>query len=698
MHVDEVAMKLIEVHVREFKSIWDSNSFKVDKSTCLVGKNEAGKTAVLDALYRLNPIVEADGNFDVTDDYPRAAVEDYIQDVENGRRKPAIVIKATFGLEPPELDAITEAYGRAALGRPEIVLSKGYARGKDGRCLLYIQVPVIESAVVMHLLETFELPEAVKAEAAQATTLAQLAGCLAEAAKRQEAESAKAWADAEQISDEQEKAAALELSLTLSESEPAKALRVRLSDLLQKDLGLHLWQSSLAGKLPKFLYFDEYYQMRGHENIESLKQRKANNKLVRSDYPLLGLIELARLDLDKVMAASRTQELKNKLQGASNYLSSQMLKYWSQNKHLRMNFDVRPGLPGDPAGMQQGTNIWGEVFDSKHLVSTGLGERSAGFLWFFSFLAWYSALKKQVDPLVLLLDEPGLSLHARAQQDLLRYFEAEIATNPKHQVLYTTHSPFMVDARRLKRVRIVEHRGIESEEPLPREADGTKVLSDVLEASPDSLFPLQSALGYEICQALFIGPNNLIVEGTADLLYLQVISDLLQSKARIGLDTQWTITPAGGANQAPIVGALLGTQKHLHVAALLDLQRTNPQITDNLQKKKILEKNRVLTYAEFAGKREADLEDMFEEDFYLTLVNTEFGTALTTADLRSQAPRILGRLEDYFLVNPLRNGVMFNNFRPARLLAERGASLAVPNATLDRFEALFIRLNSMLAE
>jgi hypothetical protein len=254
----------------------------------------------------------------------------------------------------------------------------------------------------------------------------------------------------------------------------------------------------------------------------------------------------------------------------------------------------------------------------------------------------------------------------------------------------------MLDSRRFKRVRIVEHRGIESEEPLPREEDGTKILSDVLEANADSLFPLQSALGHEIAQALFIGPNNLMVEGAADLLYLQVISDLLQSRTRIGLDPRWTITPAGGANQAPIVGALLSTQKHLHVATLLDLQHISPQVTENLLKKKLLEKNRVLSYADFVGKREADLEDLFEEDFYLTLVNTEFGTTLTAADLRSQAPRILGRLEEYFLANPLRNGVVFNNFRPARLLTERIATLSIPNVTLDRFEALFSRLNSLL--
>jgi hypothetical protein len=154
--------------------------------------------------------------------------------------------------------------------------------------------------------------------------------------------------------------------------------------------------------------------MTGHDNVQALKERKVANELKRSDHPLLGLIELARLDLDKLLAPDSTQDLKNKLQGASNYLSDKILQYWSQNKHLRMEFDVRPALPGDPKEMRQGTNIWGEVLDTKHRVSTGLGTRSRGFVWFFSFLAWYSSEKKKDEPLVLLLDEPGLSLHGKA--------------------------------------------------------------------------------------------------------------------------------------------------------------------------------------------------------------------------------------------------------------------------------------------
>ena len=102
-------------------------------------------------------------------------------------------------------------------------------------------------------------------------------------------------------------------------------------------------------------------------------------------------------------------------------------------------------------------------------------------------------------------------LHGTAQADLLRYIEEEL--KPRHQVLYTTHSPFMVEPTRFDRVRIVEDKAMDSEEELDASETGTKVYTDVLEVSTGSLFPLQGALGYELSQTLFVGPNNLIVEG-----------------------------------------------------------------------------------------------------------------------------------------------------------------------------------------
>ena len=85
-------MRLKSVHVREFKSVHDSGEFETGDVTCLVGKNEAGKTAVLEALYRLCPVIDSHGKFDVTHDYPRTDVEDYEQLIETGDREPATVV------------------------------------------------------------------------------------------------------------------------------------------------------------------------------------------------------------------------------------------------------------------------------------------------------------------------------------------------------------------------------------------------------------------------------------------------------------------------------------------------------------------------------------------------------------------------------------------------------------------------------
>ena len=139
--------------------------------------------------------------------------------------------------------------------------------------------------------------------------------------------------------------------------------------------------------------------------------------------------------------------------------------------------------------------------------------------------------------MLLLLDEPGLSLHGRAQQDLLRYFREQLA--PYYQVIYTTHSPFMIDPEALLSVRIVEDVVTSSGEVL-----GTKVREDVFATESETVFPLQAALGYDITQTLFVGKNVLLVEGPSDFLYLKWFSSELQHQNREGLDRRWVITPS----------------------------------------------------------------------------------------------------------------------------------------------------------
>ena len=293
-------------------------------------------------------------------------------------------------------------------------------------------------------------------------------------------------------------------------SDAVNACKELVSKVAKNGLAQYIFNSLLWPRAPKYLYFDEYYQMRGRDNLDTLIQREANKELKESDRPLIGLINLARLDLRELVKTQNTTELKNKLEGAGNHLTRRIVTYWSQNKHIQMKFDVREAKPQDPEGMQSGINVWGEVYDSVHWAHTPLGSRSRGFIWFFSFLAWYEDVKRQKQNVILLLDEPGLSLHGRAQGDLLSYFDEELS---QHQLIYSTHSPFMIDPRKFERIRIVQDLGIDSNKQLPKEREGTKVLTNVFDATDDSLFPLQGALGYDIHQTLFIGPNSLVIEG-----------------------------------------------------------------------------------------------------------------------------------------------------------------------------------------
>src|SRR5437868_4794140 len=119
-------MRLKWFHVQEFQSVKDSGIVNVDDITCLVGKNEAGKTALLKALYRLNPIVETEGSFDVTTDYPGLDVEDYRLAVEANERDHAIPIRACYYLDEDELTKIRELFGDKCIKVPELIVSKNY--------------------------------------------------------------------------------------------------------------------------------------------------------------------------------------------------------------------------------------------------------------------------------------------------------------------------------------------------------------------------------------------------------------------------------------------------------------------------------------------------------------------------------------------------------------------------------------------
>lgn len=648
-------MKLHKVQVAEFQSITDSCELDLDRVTCLVGKNESGKTAILQALYRLNPMIQSEGQFDVVFDYPKRSVTEYERDVARGSRDAATVTTAHFALEDPDLIQVVERFGSKVLTEHTLVLHKGYSNALD------FELKVDKDFAFRHVIASADITE----------------------------EQRELLSSVESFDEALVKAGDLEETQGLSDLK-------RNIAAITGDLDQFIWESYLQDRVPRFLYFSDYYQLTGAVNLPSYAQRRTEGKRLGSDYPMEGLLALAGVTAEDFQNPQSTQKLKNQLRGASNFVHDKVMKYWSQNRHLSLEIDVRPGLPGDPDGFRTGNNVWAEVFDDRHRAVTELGSRSKGFVWFFSFIAWYETLRDA--NIILLLDEPGLSLHGRAQADLLRYIDKELA--PAHQVLYTTHSPFMIDARKFEQVRIVQDRGMDLETRLPPEEDGTKVLQGFLDANDDSLFPFHGAAGFDVFQTLFLGPNSLVVEGKSDLLYLQAMTVIAQEKGQSGLSPLWTVTPTGGDGRVYSVASILAAQRGLNVALLLDRRKQDQRLA-GFKKDNIVSEGHVITYGEALGAQEADVEDMFPPDLYIELVNRAYAAELTSElnvqDLNDNVPRMAARLSAYFEDHPLR-GAKFSHYPPARVLVDNLAEYAprLEDVALERFATLFESLNALL--
>jgi predicted ATP-dependent endonuclease of OLD family len=191
-------------------------------------------------------------------------------------------------------------------------------------------------------------------------------------------------------------------------------------------------------------------------------------------------------------------------------------------------------------------------------VEVELNQRSEGFQWLVSFfVVFFAEAAGKHQNAILLLDEPGLSLHGLKQREFRRTLSSLAQAN---QTLYTTHSPFLVGPDELDLVRVVE---------MTDRTVGTKVHTQITATDPAGLLPLQEALGYDLAQSLFAQQRNLVLEGLTDYWYVEGLSELLAESGDAVLDDRIAMVPASSAGKVVYYATLLHAQK-LRVAALLD--------------------------------------------------------------------------------------------------------------------------------
>lgn len=248
--------------------------------------------------------------------------------------------------------------------------------------------------------------------------------------------------------------------------------------------------------------------------------------------------------------------------------------------------------------------IW--VSDSVRPEPIELEARSTGLQWFFSFyLVFLVESELHHKNAILLLDEPGLTLHPLAQKDLFIFFENLSQNN---QIIYTTHSPFMVDYNHLERVRSVYV-----------DSTGKTVASSDLRAAerqkgknqPQSIYPAHAALGLSVSDTLLINCNPILVEGESDQLYLSALKNLLISKGKISPLKEIVFIPTGGVKGIKATSAILSGANEVKPPVLIDGDKPGVKMHNELKADfYAADTDKLIMVTAFSDVPEAEMEDL----------------------------------------------------------------------------------------
>ncbi|MEC7733262.1 MAG: AAA family ATPase [Chloroflexota bacterium] len=618
-------MKLSQARVVNYRSIDDSSWVKVDDVTALVGKNESGKTAFLQAIRKINSISGEEDGFTIRD-YPRKG---YIKYKKIHEQNPCEVAQAEFELSAEEVTEIEANFGNGVLASNKVIVTKNY---KNERAWKIDLSDSISSSSVPNSFTEPSNPTPTSFQNAVQNT----------------------------------------------------GSNVSVSEKIAEQF-LERW-------LPKFVYFDNYSLMRVKISINELRERSENGgPLDDADRTFLSLLTLSGVSLEDLEKDLGYEDIKVELESASITITDEIFEYWQQNRQLKVEFDVSQADPRDPAPLNEGKILHVRIENARHRVTVSFDERSKGFVWFFSFLSYFSHLEEtESGDLIILLDEPGTALHAMAQKDFLRFMDERLS--PRCQVLYSTHSPFMIDLDKLHRIRLVQD----------MDGVGTVISDDAVHNDRETVFPLQMALGYQMAQTLFLAPHCLMVNSPSDLIYLQVLGDMVTEVSGARIDPRWVIIPVGSTDNLSTFVTLLG-ENYVSVAVMMDLTPTNREKIEAINKKNEMEGENPVKWVQVTRVRDADIEDLFDPKVYLELVNRSYATQLdeplTMRTITDSNPRIVERLKAYFSRTGLAGGV-FDRYVPAAYLLENFDNFKgnLSEDTLEKIQALVERINSLIAD
>lgn len=579
-------MKLLKFRVTNFRSVTDSGWLDVSDVTALIGENEAGKTNLLLPLWKFNPT--AGGEISLLDDMPRSQYAEMRNKPEAHR-----FIYCEFELDESDIQIINN-YGVDAKEGITIIVQRNFA-GQYG-----VEFPDFPNLDVINTFSSsFETP---------------------------------------------------------AETEDEKPSK-----------GPSLW-SRLVNQLPHFVYYSNYGNLDDQiylpHVVENMKREELGQREAAKTRTLKVLFDLVNLSADEMLELARStgvvervnqqgqkignvtnktdvqiqeddRQLRERLallQSASSKLTKSFADWWKQG-----NYRFRLVADGNYFRIL--------VADDRRPDEIELENRSAGLQWFLSFFLVFTYETEDThEEAIVLLDEPGHSLHPLAQRDLTAFFNNLAKTN---QLIFTTHSPFMIDADRLDRVRKVfvsEDGSTEASSDLgvTRGANGLK--------DKGATYAVHSALNLTVAESLLIGCQPIIVEGPSDQHYLTAIKSILISKKKIAPKYELVFPPSGGAKTAKIIASILSGRDDDLPKVLLDSDVAGKQAIGALRDDLYSEaKNKVIETDEvFADLRGTEIEDLLPTSLMIEVLDRiERRSAQDFGDVHDSSKPIVPQIKSW---------------------------------------------------
>lgn len=636
-------MQLIGYRVTNFRSVDDSGWINTDLVTSLIGVNESGKTNLQIPLWKLNPAQE--GEIHPNSDYPKRIFGMIRENPED-----FAFIAAKFALQAELSNKLADLANVSSDVTAEVTVER-YFDGEyaiDFHLFVKPHVPdvTVTSVLAAAITEIQAITPLKTEEQGHALVLQKLSTFQTSFGNGREPMMAKL------------RALIASVKALVPESPPkSSALYPRVHGLVDELHALLATETApspsavpgvkeaVLAALPKFVYYSNYGNLDSEiylpHVVQNLNRSELGAKEAAKARTLRVLFRFVRLEPAEILTlgqdhkdpsrqpteteiaaiAEKKRERSILLQSAGTDLTTKFKQWWKQG-----NYRFRFEADGDHF------RIW--VSDDRRPEEIELESRSTGLQWFLSFYLVFLVESQggAHQSAILLLDEPGLSLHPLAQRDLAEFFNGLATTN---QIVFTTHSPFLVDADRLDRVRkvYVDEDGTTRASPDLRK-------SSAKNAQAGAAYAVYSALNLNVSESLLLGCQPVVVEGASDQHYLTAIKVLLISQRLIAPARELVFPPGGGTKTLRITASILTGRDDELPFTLLDGDamgvRMIKELSTNLYSADIQKLLCTDTYVGFAG---SEVEDLFPPEMVADAVDRHLRSAdLPFAEMLKAGP------------------------------------------------------------